>query len=524
MIQEKESLKLHIEKLGTELFQNEQKLKLAANRVEQLEDSDGYRKEVKKLEETVEQGQAQMKIILEEKQMMIRQLKASDDKNKSNMERLEECERKLQNKEVVIQNSLKTIQDLEMGQEVMINKIEEIENRKIRELEDELKKKQENIAILEENKTFLLNENTILKNEAKVMKQKKREVGEKQNSSVVHTDEEQETEEKKMHKKLTELQRELKRFKEFTFQRLDQLAGRGDSSSSLSSSSSSDEKRSGVGSMSVADQESGEETQKKKSPPRRKQWAAVGNNHIKVPSVLRYEGNSPPTDEASPDERGHTRVVPGHRTYSETVRGSTVSPETSDYGQKEKAEKIEAIRARRGLRERKTLIFSSSLTRDISRQQSSFNNMCKKSDVRFHEFKGKKACDIVKYMIPHLEEEQPSSVVFVAGGNDLATQDVPMAEIQKVADCLIEGGLACRGMYGVQDVYISSIMPRENSYFQGNRHRLNNILRSMCKQMDFIFIENSNIVLSSHGHHDGVHLNFEGSNVLRDNLLGALNQ
>ena len=227
----------------------------------------------------------------------------------------------------------------------------------------------------------------------------------------------------------------------------------------------------------------------------------------------------------SPDESGRTtRVVPGHGTYSEMVRGSTVSPETSDYDGKEKAKKIEAIRSRRGARESKTLIFSSSITRDISRQQPSFNKMCGTSDVRIHEFKGKKASDIVKYMIPHLEEEQPSSVVFVAGGNDLPTHDVPMVEIRKIANCLVEGGLACRGMYGVRKVYISSIMPRENSNFQGNRHRLNNLLRGMCKEMDFIFIENKNIVLSAHGHHDGVHLNFEGSNLLRDNLVTALNR
>ena len=83
-------------------------------------------------------------------------------------------------------------------------------------------------------------------------------------------------------------------------------------------------------------------------------------------------------------------------------------------------------------------------------------------------------------MIPHLEEEQPSSVVFVAGGNDLPNKEVPFHEIKKIANCLVEGGLLCRGEHGVQNVYISSILPRCHSVFQGNRHSLNNMLREMC--------------------------------------------
>ena len=206
------------------------------------------------------------------------------------------------------------------------------------------------------------------------------------------------------------------------------------------------------------------------------------------------------------------------------MRGSTASPESSDFDEEEKARKIEGIRERRQARESKTIIFSSSITRDVTRQQKVFNEKCSKSNVVFHQFNGKKASDIVKYMIPHLEDEQPSSVVFVAGGNDLPNKDIPIEEIKKIANCLVEGGLRCRGEYGVNDVYISSIMPRSHSEFQGNRHRLNNILREMCQSNNFTFIDNNNIVLSTHGHHDGVHLNYEGSSLLGANLLSVLNQ
>ena len=227
----------------------------------------------------------------------------------------------------------------------------------------------------------------------------------------------------------------------------------------------------------------------------------------------------------SPDESGYTKpLVPGPQTYSEKVRNSTASPESSDYDEGEKARKIAGIKARRKARESKTLIFSSSITRDITRQQRTFNELCKTSDVTFHEFKGKKACDITKYMIPHLEDEQPSSVVFVAGGNDIPNKDIPFDEVKKIANHLIEGGLICRGEHGVDEIYISSIMPRSHSAFQGNRHSLNNMLREMCKQYNFTFIDNGNIILRTHGHQDGVHLNHEGSELLRSNLLDVLNQ
>ena len=111
----------------------------------------------------------------------------------------------------------------------------------------------------------------------------------------------------------------------------------------------------------------------------------------------------------------------------------------------------------------------------------------------FQQFKGKKAKDIVRYMIPHLEDEHPTSVVLLAGGNDLPNKDILMVQIRKVADCLVDGAKLCKTQYGVENVYISSVMPRSHSDFQGNRHRLNELLKELCRENDFIFIDNSNI-------------------------------
>ena len=179
----------------------------------------------------------------------------------------------------------------------------------------------------------------------------------------------------------------------------------------------------------------------------------------------------------------HRPLVPGNKSYRGAVRYTSAPPiltrdGSHDFPPEEKIQKIANIKTRRQDRESKTLVFSSSITRDIKKR--TFNTECQKSEVVFHEFKGKRAKDIVRYMIPHLEDEQPSSVVLLAGGNDLAYWDMPTDDIRKVANCLVEGGLLCKEQYGVNEIFISSIMPRSHSDFQGNRHRLNKMLKEMC--------------------------------------------
>ena len=132
--------------------------------------------------------------------------------------------------------------------------------------------------------------------------------------------------------------------------------------------------------------------QKETTLPRRKLWE---NTEKEIPWSLRLEHNNMQTIENSPDELGRTKVpvIPGTRTYSETVRCSSAPPRSTNSGSQdftveEKQQRIRNIRKGREARESKTLIFSSSITRDIKKQ--SFNSDCKKSDVVFHEFRGKK--------------------------------------------------------------------------------------------------------------------------------------
>ena len=59
----KKEQELQAEKLGQVLFKEEQKLKIMADRVNQLENSNDYRKEVMRLENVVELGEAELKTL-----------------------------------------------------------------------------------------------------------------------------------------------------------------------------------------------------------------------------------------------------------------------------------------------------------------------------------------------------------------------------------------------------------------------------------------------------------------------------
>ena len=149
------------------------------------------------------------------------------------------------------------------------------------------------------------------------------------------------------------------------------------------------------------------------------------------------------------------KMVPGTKLYSESV--ASISPTKERVETKERERSIENYRKRRNEKEDLTLIFASSMTRDISKNE--FREKCR-GKVRFHQFKAHKAEDIKFYMRHHLEKEQPRNVVFVCGGNDIPNKNVSMDKIREIANHLIEGGLRCKEESGVTNVIISSLMPR----------------------------------------------------------------
>ena len=72
-------------------------------------------------------------------------------------------------------------------------------------------------------------------------------------------------------------------------------------------------------------------------------------------------------------------------------------------------------------------------------------------------------------------------------------------------------------------IFVSSVLPRVQSLLQKRRFEVNNILRRLCEDYGFHFVENDNMTLRDHICHDGTHLNVDGTIQLARNYLFALN-
>ena len=135
---------------------------------------------------------------------------------------------------------------------------------------------------------------------------------------------------------------------------------------------------------------------------------------------------------------------------------------------------------------------------------------------------GGKARNIKRYIVSHLEEERPDSVIILAGGNDLPTSRNNPLPVLRIANDIMEIGIACK-KFNVSNIFISSVLPRQLVYLQKRRKELNGILRNLCIVHNFVFIDNENIILREHILKDGVHLNDSGTILLARNFLNNLN-
>ena len=74
----------------------------------------------------------------------------------------------------------------------------------------------------------------------------------------------------------------------------------------------------------------------------------------------------------------------------------------------------------------------------------------------------------------------------------------------------------------MKNIFISSVLQRRKHYTRSRCDLLNSILRELCGEYGFVFIDNTNITLN-HLDSDGIHLTQEGSIVLANNYLEHLN-
>ena len=124
------------------------------------------------------------------------------------------------------------------------------------------------------------------------------------------------------------------------------------------------------------------------------------------------------------------------------------------------------------------------------------------------------------YVSSHMTEEKPDTVIIQAGGNDLRTTRSNPTTALDVANDIMEIGIVCKKK-GASRVCISGVPIRKAKFLQDRAKDINKILVDLCKINKFTFIDNSVIDIDCL-HHDGVHLNRDGTKVLANNYLDCL--
>ena len=74
---------------------------------------------------------------------------------------------------------------------------------------------------------------------------------------------------------------------------------------------------------------------------------------------------------------------------------------------------------------------------------------------------------------------------------------------------------------GASRICISGVPIRKPKFLQERAKDINETLMNLCQVNNFVYINNSDIDLECL-HHDGVHLNREGTKILANNYLDCL--
>ena len=124
------------------------------------------------------------------------------------------------------------------------------------------------------------------------------------------------------------------------------------------------------------------------------------------------------------------------------------------------------------------------------------------------------------YMLPHIIEECPSTLALHVGTNSLYdNQKTP----EQIANEVIDAGRMAK-KFGVDNVIISSLIIRRSPmWIERKRREVNNIIKDRCVINNFLFLDNSNIILDDISH-DKVHLCDSGSAKFAKNLTSAINR
>ena len=164
------------------------------------------------------------------------------------------------------------------------------------------------------------------------------------------------------------------------------------------------------------------------------------------------------------------KTVPGNCTYGDAVR----------YG-------------------KKTYIVGTSMVKGIKMKE--FSNHLHGAFAKIRPFSGASIKQLAYYTVPILVDDLPNRIIIHGScngvGNRNETRENIAINIKNLAKTCCE--------YGVNDVFISSIIYRRNKFLNEKVDRINFLLHQFCIEEGFYFINNGNIDTGDLWN-DGLHL------------------
>ena len=170
-------------------------------------------------------------------------------------------------------------------------------------------------------------------------------------------------------------------------------------------------------------------------------------------------------------------------------------------------------------KQNRIIIFGDSIFRGI--RVCEFNNEVKNSYAKFKTFPGSDSREVLHYVNPILESGNYDSAVLYFGLNDLLQKALSKSDtVENLIESIIKAAVKCTS-HGVSKVFVSAIV-RNKKIPESFLEEVNEKNSFMCKNNNFIFVDNSN-VSNIHLFDDGLHLLESGRCILAYNVIDRIN-
>ena len=150
------------------------------------------------------------------------------------------------------------------------------------------------------------------------------------------------------------------------------------------------------------------------------------------------------------------RKVPGNSRYSDAVRNR-----------------------------KETFLLGTSMIKDSRMKE--VNSQLQKSFAKLRSFPGATLNHLKYYVVPSLINETPYRIILRGGCIDVNNKN---STSEKIANEIGDMVILCRG-YGVNDILISAMICRRCKFLNEEVKRINFLLKLICEESGYVFIENS---------------------------------